>query len=114
MNSHQKMALRRQARRFTRGDGIVICEGPFKGREGQIVAVGDCKDGQETTQTYHVQLQATALSTAESTAVTSAQLESAPALNTGKYGGPTRGGRAGGWCGGNSYRALSPSRPRSA
>lgn len=80
-------------RRFTRNDGVRLPNGD----EGVISSQFYKNDGsvgcvvRPTGQT-------------ELVVVDEAVLVSVPALNAGKYGGPSRGGSPGGWVGGNNYR----------
>ncbi len=101
MNLYQLLARERQTRRFSSGDGVVVAEGPHKGRHGVILAIGNVSHRDEAQRAYEVAFTDAAR---EGAVLTSAELLSDPKGNTGKYGGPARGGAAGRWCGGNNYR----------
>jgi len=102
MNFFQTLALARQTRRFTRGDGVQVTEGPHMGRFGTVLSWSGPLESSEPTRVYAVRF--TDTDDVVGTDLLSAVLQSEPSLNVGKYGGATRGGVTGGWCGGNSYR----------
>ena len=95
MNPDQKMKAERLARRFSTGDGVQLPDG----RRGVIRAFGSPTPDRGTECSIEVEDKGPWVAAHE------VDLTSVPALNTGKYGGPTRGGSPGGWCGGNSYRS---------
>ncbi len=64
---------------------------------------GDAAVGQEAERSYHVVF-TTGDEPVDTGVFRSHELQSDPRGNTGKYGGPSRGGAPGGWCGMSGYR----------
>ncbi len=91
--SHQGKNRPSHQRRFTRGDGVRLPDG----REGVVQSW----DG-APVEGYKVWVKPT--DGGDWFWAAEKDLVSVPALNTGKYGGPQRGGAPGGWVGGNHYR----------
>lgn len=91
--SHQGNNKIRHQRRFTRGDGVRLPDG----REGVV----QCMSG-DPNQGFEAMVRPQ--DGGDWVTAKEADLVSVPALNTGKYGGPQRGGAPGGWVGGNHYR----------
>ncbi len=93
MNSFQKLQAIRQQRKFSHGDGVSLSNDP--NTKGIIFSI----ELHNSKPTYYIKEQNgdTVFSGDDDT------LTSEPSLNQGKYGGPSRGGTAGGWCGGNNY-----------
>lgn len=101
MNPYQALARLRQDRRFTRGDGVLILDGPHLGRRGFVLYHGTVTLGCEAQRRYDVVF--TDGAPAEGGVFRSIQLQSDPSGNTGKYGGPSRGGEPDGWLGQSGY-----------
>ena len=93
MNSHQTQTRHRFTRRFSSGDGVRMADG----REGVVKSHGGnpCEGFEALVEPK---------GGGAWVLVPEKDLVSVPALNTGKYGGPSRGGAPGGWVGGNNYR----------
>lgn len=91
MTPYQMMEKIRLQRRFSTNDGVSL-----NGRKGLILSA---YFDESQNICYLVKDLDGAVFMAEQS-----QLTSEPALNKGKYGGPARGGAAGGWTGGNNYR----------
>lgn len=94
MNPSQKMKAERLGRRFSTGDGVQLPDG----RRGVIRAFGNATPDRGIACSVAVEGEGAWVQAHE------ADLTSVPEINTGKYGGPARGGSPGGWCGGNGYR----------
>ena len=91
--SRQLINRHRLQRRFSSGDGVRLPDG----REGVI-------KGHSTSVEQGFEAMVAPQDGADWVLVLEKDLVSVPALNTGKYGGPQRGGAPGGWVGGNNYR----------
>ena len=91
--SRQLNNRHRLQRRFSSGDGVRLPDG----REGVIKC-------HATSLEQGLEAMVAPQDGGEWVLVLEKDLVSVPALNTGKYGGPQRGGAAGGWVGGNFYR----------
>lgn len=92
MNKHQQLENDRALRRFSRGDGVRLSDG----RTG---TVSECQFSLSEGVGYLI----TVPGNPDRVYMADSALESVPELNQGKYGGPSRGGAAGGWCGGSGY-----------
>lgn len=96
MTSTRKKKRILYQRRFSRNDGVRLPDG----REGHIVSTyGNSTEGYSVIVSIKGSTEFTDLVSIKET-----DLISVPSLNKGKYGGPSRGGSAGGWMGGNNYR----------
>ncbi len=105
MNHYQALARARQTRRFTKGDGVVVLEGPYRGQQGVVRDYGHVAVECEAERPYYVAFPGDAPGLDR--VFLSKDLQSEPAGNTGKYGGPSRGGAYDGYCGfgASGYRA---------
>ncbi len=97
MNPYQKLLRDRLARRFSTHDGVRLPDGRIGVVQSQHhdPALGYVLWVQTDPKTPWVRIAQDAV-------------ESVPAANRGKYGGPSRGGAMGGWTGGNHYRVRKP------
>ena len=97
MNPYQKLLRDRLTRRFSTNDGVRLPDGRIGVVKTQhqdeargIVLWVETAPNEPWVQTPQTDVQ------------------SVPAANRGKYGGPSRGGAMGGWTGGNHYRVSRP------
>lgn len=93
MNPHQLMKRKRLERCFSTGDGVRLADG----RVGVVRAVGEHTGEDGYFYSIEVSGQADWVSEHD------ANLTSEPGSNTGKYGGPARGGASGGLAGESQY-----------
>lgn len=92
MNNFQKLTRLRLSRKFSVGDGVQLSTGE----------IGTVRNVYQTENAVGYGVHLMKEGYAE---YSQDELTSSPSHNNGKYGGPSRGGSAGGWCGGNNYRA---------
>lgn len=89
MNSHQKLQRARLSRRFTRSDGVSYVDEQGLLRSGVVQSI-QCFNENTNQWSYSVKDS----DSLKCLLLDEKSLKSKPTLNSGKYGGPLRGGAA--------------------
>lgn len=103
MNAKQSAVRSRVLRRFSRNDGVVVRAGAHKGRPACVSSCSELEVFSTDAEPFQYFLTFTD-ELGGHAFVPGDDLTSDPSGNQGKYGGPSRGGAAGGWMGVSGYR----------